>query len=83
MVPAAQRGHNTNSVAICVSGWNGDSLPDGRDPADWNWTDEQIGRASDLVAGLQLVLPLRKIVVRGHRDFAATICPGLDVQDVV
>lgn len=72
-IPAAQRGFNTGSVAICITGDNT------RDEYKWNLLQKQSLR--DLISCLRKLLP-NPFTIFGHRDLpgAATLCPGLDVR---
>lgn len=72
-VGAHCKGHNHNSVGICVVGDN--------TKLDRQWSMTQIASLQDLVFGLKLVFPGVKIV--GHRDLANTLCPGVDVQQLL
>lgn len=62
------QGHNRGSIGVV---WVGGG--DGEDTR----TLEQRTALYDLIAALRLVLP-RPVEVVGHRDLAATLCPGGD-----
>ena len=63
-------GHNRHSIGICYVG--------GGTGQDTRTLDQRLSITA-LVNALRLVLP-EPIRVVGHRDLAATLCPGYDVQ---
>jgi N-acetylmuramoyl-L-alanine amidase len=72
-VPAAQKGANLKTIAVCIVGNN---LID-----DEVWTDAQLISGHSLIVMLRSVLG-RRLPFCGHRDLAASDCPGVDVRDV-
>ena len=77
VTPAAQKGHNTNSIAICIAGWNGPTSPD----PTWGWNEAQIQALREYVNAVRIVWP--EIKIFNHYDVAATICPGLDARELL
>lgn len=75
VVPAAQKGANTNTVAICLVGDN-TRVGEGE-----GWTGAQVLTANSLIVMLRTILGKRLPFV-GHRDVASSECPGLEVRDV-
>jgi N-acetylmuramoyl-L-alanine amidase len=75
VLPAAQKGANENTIAICLVG-------DNTKPGE-QWSDPQKAAVRALVQALRVVLP-KPVQIVGHRDIAIspTACPGLDVADV-
>ena len=72
--PAANGGgNNAGTYAVCAIGWNGPTAP----VEGFEWTPEQFLALSKFIRAARLLDP--NIVVCGHRDLKATICPGLDV----
>ena len=67
------RGHNHNSIGICVVGNN--------TKTKHQWSMSQIASLQDLVFGIKLVFP--GVAIKGHRDLANTLCPGVDVQQLL
>jgi hypothetical protein len=72
-VPAAQKGANAGTVAVCIVG---DNTKTGE-----GWNEAQRISAHSLIAILRSVLG-RRLAVCGHRDVAPSECPGLEVQEV-
>ena len=72
-IPAAQKGANTGSIAICLVG-------DNTKPGE-GWTDDQKLSARSLIIMLRTILP-KPLRLCGHRDVAPSECPGIDVADV-
>ena len=72
---AHAKGANGDSVGICLVGSN--NVPSER------WTFAQIESANELIGALRRVLG-GEITVHGHCDvgITATLCPGVDVNDV-
>ena len=73
LVGAHCKGHNHNSIGVCVVGDNTKSKH--------QWSMKQIASLQDLIFGLKLVFP--GVEVKGHRDIAATLCPGVDVRQLL
>ena len=71
--PAAQRGHNRDSLAVCAIGWNGSTAPD----TDMAWNEAQIATLRSYVLGAIKVWPHLERNIFGHNDYVRTICPGL------
>lgn len=73
-IGAHARRFNHHSVGICVAGFNPEPHP---------WNADQRKSLRRLVNALQIVFGDLKVY--GHRDTpkAATLCPGLDVKDVL
>jgi hypothetical protein len=72
-VPAAQKGANTGTIAVCVVG---DNTRDGE-----GWNEAQKLSVASIVAMLRHVLG-RPLELVGHRDVAASECPGVEVSEV-
>lgn len=68
-------GHNAHSVGLCVVG---DNTSRGR-----GWSDAQIGALVLYVLWFRRFYPAA--LVLGHRDLpgASTLCPGLDVRELL
>jgi N-acetyl-anhydromuramyl-L-alanine amidase AmpD len=62
---------NAGRIGVCITGHN---LEDGK-----HWSAGQIRAGIRLLHALELVFP--SIDHCGHRDVAATECPGLDVRE--
>ena len=75
MVPAAQGGANTGTIAVCITGDN--------TRGDRQWNDHQRWTFRRLVEDIRRLLG-RPLPVVGHRDAAhpdhPTLCPGVDVD---
>ena len=72
MVGAHARGHNNDSIGVCIVG---DNTVAGR-----RWSHAQIAAGGNLLDALCLIFP--GVEYLGHRDLgAATLCPGCDVRD--
>lgn len=69
------RGHNHDSIGICLIGGHGSSA---EDAFETHFTIEQDTALRELLAALMLVLGPMK--VHGHNEFAAKACPGFQVQ---
>ena len=67
------RGHNRESLGVCVVGNN--TVPEHK------WSMQQVASLQDLVYGLRLVFP--KLTVRGHDEYANTLCPGVNIQQLL
>jgi len=75
VTPAAQKGHNTGSVAIAL--WGGPS-GDQNDKFEDNFTPEQDRALRKLIAQLRMEYPsITK--VRGHNEVSAKQCPCFQV----
>ncbi len=74
-VPAANRGYNARSLTVCVTGNN--TVPEDR------WTAAQIRTLGIITAVWANRWP--EAILCGHRDLpgAATLCPGLDVRELL
>ena len=68
------RGHNSGTIGICWAG--GIDRKTGPDKGVWNPTPEQEACLVRLIHDIQKRWPNAKRVV-GHKDLAATECPGL------
>ena len=70
-IPAAQRGHNTGTFAVCLVGDN--TKP------EWRWHSEQVHALLKLWVAMRELYPNIELV--GHRDLVpGTQCPGLDIR---
>jgi hypothetical protein len=69
--PAAQRGHNTGSIAICLSGLEKDKF-----------TENQFLSLIDLVYTIQQEYNER-LRIRGHREVANKSCPVFDYVSIL
>ena len=67
------RGHNRDSIGVCVVGNN--------TKTKHQWSMSQIASLQDLVFGIKLVFP--GITIKGHSDLANTLCPGVNVQQLL
>tara|TARA_R110000764_G_scaffold34055_1_gene76153 strand:+ start:689 stop:1345 length:657 start_codon:yes stop_codon:yes gene_type:complete len=75
VTPAAQKGHNTGSVAIALWGGHGG---DQHDRFEENFTPEQDRALRKLIAQLRMEYPsITK--VRGHNEVSAKQCPCFQV----
>ena len=72
-VGAHCRGHNRDSIGVCVVGNN--TVPEHK------WSMQQVASLQDLVYGLRLVFP--NLIVRGHNEYANTLCPGVGIQQLL
>ena len=70
-VPAAQKGHNRGSIAICLHGLN-----------DEDFTEEQFD-ALILLCGQINKAYDRKITFHGHREVSSKLCPVFDYKRVL
>ena len=70
-IPAAQKGYNQGSIAICLHGLN-----------EEDFTEEQFD-ALILLCGQINVLYNRKISFRGHREVSSKLCPVFDYKRVL
>ena len=73
VVGAHCRGHNGNSLGICVVGDNTDAAQ--------VWNPQQTGALRTLVESIRRVWP--EIVVKRHCDLAATECPGREIESIL
>ncbi len=67
--PAAQRGHNTGSIAICLSGLS-------------EFTDAQFFALADLLDMIQEKYS-KRLRIRGHREVANRDCPVYDYPAIL
>ena len=76
--PAAQRGHNKGSIAICVLGGHGGAKDD-----DFleNFTEAQDEALRNLIDDLCEDYGIDEDDVFGHNEVSAKACPCFDVQD--
>jgi hypothetical protein len=75
VTPAAQKGHNTGSVAIALWGGHGGEQSD---KFEDNFTTEQGRALRKLIAQLRIEYPsITK--VRGHNEVSAKMCPCFEV----
>lgn len=72
MIPASIKGHNEGAVAVVLAGrWDREPLP------EWGW--ELLVRVCRwLIDGAGLGVE----AIRGHRELAATLCPGIDPAEL-
>ena len=75
VTPAAQKGHNTGSVAIALWGGHGG---DQDDKFEENFTPEQDRALRKLIAQLRMEYP-SIIKVRGHNEVSPKMCPCFKV----
>ena len=68
--PAALRGHNTGTIAICLHGLK-----------DEDFTEEQFETLKELCGDIFLEHP--DVTFHGHCEVAAKDCPVFDYQDVL
>ena len=73
-IPAQARGNNIHTIGICMVGDN--------TTISQRWVWQQVDALKGLLGFLELLFP--GAIVLGHRDFpAATLCPGLDVRELL
>ena len=72
-VGAHARGHNANSIGICLVGGM-----DAKGDADCNFTIAQYETLAILWSGLEIKFP--GIKLSGHRDYSDKECPCFDVN---
>lgn len=72
---AHARGFNDTSIGICVVGDNTNPYR--------KWNERQVSTLRTLVA--VIVATSRDIEILGHRDLpgTATLCPGLDIRELI
>ena len=70
---AHTRGHNTDSLGVCLIGGHGSQATDA--PAD-HYTPAQLRALRELVVEIQREHP--GATVHGHNEFSAKACPGFD-----
>ena len=75
--PAAQKGHNTGSIAICLIGGFGS---DADDLATEHFTPVQLARLHALIKELQEQYNVKNENVIGHNKISTKACPGFRVQ---
>lgn len=68
LIPAAQVGHNKNSIAICLGGLN-------------HFSQEQFFSLKKLCAEIKAVLP--KVTFHGHCEVSSKSCPNFDYKKVL
>ena len=74
LMGAHVRGRNRESLGVCLVG---DNTVESR-----RWNKKQIKSLKELSKSCQMVFPDLKVV--GHRDLNEnTLCPGLDVQEIL
>lgn len=79
-VGAHVRGHNHDSVGVCLVGGKPDEVRE-----DWQWEFNYTG--AQLVTLREIVEQLKKLYpdaeIRGHRDFDGVVklCPGFNVNE--
>ena len=73
MIGAHVKGHNANTIGVCVTGDN--TRPGQR------WSQAQVRSLLHCIDMLQEVYPY--LLVVGHKDLAPTLCPGLDIETVL
>ncbi len=73
LMGAHTRGFNRESLGACVTG---DNTVKGR-----HWNAKQIATARTLDKACKMVFP--DLESLGHRDLAATLCPGLDIKELL
>lgn len=71
---AHTRGHNANSIGICLIGGFGSSETDNFDE---HYTPKQEQVLRKLIAGIERRYDIKKI--SGHNQYAAKACPGFNV----
>lgn len=74
LVGSHTKGHNANSIGICLVG----GINDKGEPES-NFTKAQWATLERLVRILKVDFP--HATVHGHREFAAKACPSFDVQE--
>jgi len=75
--PAAQKGHNEGSIAICLIGGFGS---DADDLATEHYTPVQLARLHALIKELQDQYNVKNENVIGHNKLSTKACPGFRVQ---
>lgn len=70
LTPAAQKGHNTATIAICLHGLDVDKF-----------TEEQFDSLRDLCSEILLLEP--NVTFHGHREVANKACPVFDYRSVL
>ena len=73
---AHAKGHNANSIGVCLIGGHGSSATD---KFEENYTEEQKKALLNLLEDLTQKYPDAKI--RGHNEVAAKACPGFTVSE--
>ena len=73
--PAAQRGHNKYSIAVCLIGGRGkNGLP------EFNYTAAQLGTLEALVWSYMDRFGLERSDIFGHNDVSTKACPCFNVR---
>jgi len=68
--PAAQRGHNSNTIAICLNGLH-----------YHDFTDEQFDTLIDLCQEINAAIP--GVTFHGHREVSSKACPVFNYREVL
>lgn len=68
-IPAAQKNHNTGSIAICLHGLNKDKF-----------TTNQLESVKNLCNAIDTVYGSKKIKFRGHCEVSSKTCPVFDYK---
>ena len=72
MTPASVKGHNEGAVAVMLAGrWDRQPLP------EWGWE-----RLVEVCRWLLAATGLPVEAIRGHRELAPTLCPGIDPAEL-
>ena len=72
MMPASVKGHNEGAVAVVLAGrWDREPLP------EWAWE-----RLVEVCRWLLAATGLPVEAIRGHRELAPTLCPGIDPAEI-
>ncbi len=70
---AHARGFNQTSIGVCAVGDN--------TRTEERWTPSQWAALDRLIAAVRLLWPDVEVV--GHRDLLDTLCPGVDVREII
>lgn len=75
-IGAHAQGANEDSIGVCLTGDNT------RHPSEgFGWRPAQIAAAQRILDAIRLLWP--QVTFVGHRDTKATLCPGLDIHEVL
>lgn len=77
-VGAGVRGHNHDSIHICLVGGLAENGKSGKGPWETNFTAEQWVALWQQIAALKITYPDAEVV--GHRDLDARFCPTFDAR---